>query len=173
MSIREEIEEIWLTEPEDVRAIRRGFVPSGAGVYDQYFSVLVMLGSETRNLAIHAFSNLLSFADSGRFDLEQLKDMAKEMLRVTSGVIGYFGLKRLGEILHTFLENLHNVESVKEIRSFFEDLFTLCNRYQMWLHQTFPWHLAVFFPKKTMADVQEDLAVGRGLEEGTHEREDT
>ena len=162
-AIRNEIEAIWVEEPEDVRTIRRGFFPSGAGNYNQYFSVLVMLGSETRNLAIHSFSNLVTFSESGEFDIQQLKYMTKEMLRVTTGVMGYFGLKRLGEILTSFLNQLDGVEELHELRDLFKDLFTLSNRYQMWLYQTFPWHLSVFFPKKTLDEVQEDLAIVQKL----------
>ena len=164
-SIREEIENIWIDEPEDIRTIRHGFFPSGAGVYDQHFSVLVMVGSEARGLAIHTFSNLVTFADSGQFDLEQLKYMAKEMLRITSGVIGYFGLKRLGEILTAFLNHMNEVISITELRDLFADLFTLSNRYQMWLHQTFPWYLSVFFPTKTLEIVQADLDIAQALSE--------
>jgi len=164
-SIREEIENIWINEPEDVRTIRHGFFPSGAGVYDQYFSVLVMLGGEARSLAIHTFSNLVTFADSGQFDLEQLRYMAKEMLRITSGVIGYFGLNRLGEILTSFLRHIDEVNSITELRDLFADLFTLANRYQMWLHQTFPWHLSIFFPQKTLEKVQDDLGIAQRLRE--------
>jgi len=32
-AIRDEIDGIWTKEPEDIRALRRGFMPSGAGVY--------------------------------------------------------------------------------------------------------------------------------------------
>jgi hypothetical protein len=162
-SIREEIENIWIDEPEDVGTMRHGFFPSGAGAYDQHFSVLVMVGSEARGLAIHTFSNLVTFADSGQFDLEQLKYMAKEMLRITSGVIGYFGLKRLGEILNSFLKHMDEVTSITELRDLFADLFTLSNRYQMWLHQTFPWYLSVFFPTKTLEIVQGDLDIAQRL----------
>lgn len=160
-SIREEIERIWTREPEDVCAMRRGLFPSGAGVYDQYFSVLVMVGSETRNLAIHIFSNLVTFSDSGEFSVEQLQFLAKEMLRVTSGVMGFFGLKRLGEILTSFLKHIDEIDSITELRDLFADLFTLTNRYQMWLHQTFPWHLSVFFQKKNLETIQEDLAIAK------------
>jgi hypothetical protein len=158
---RGEIERIWLNEPEDVAALRKGFIPSGAGAYGQYFSVLVMLGSEVRGLAIHAFSNLVTFAGSGRYDLAQLKDMAREMLRVTVGVVGYFGLRRFGRILGDFLEHLDEAASVAELQGLFEDLFTLSNRYQMWLHQTFPWHLSVFFPKRTLDQAEADLQIAR------------
>ena len=164
-TIREEIEKTWIDEPEDVRTIRHGFFPSGAGAYDQYFSVLVMVGGEARGLAIHTFSNLVTFADSGQFDLDQLRYMAKEMLRITSGVIGYFGLTRLGEILTSFLRHIDEVNSITELRDLFADLFTLSNRYQMWLHQTFPWYLSVFFPTKTPEIVQEDLDIAQRLKE--------
>jgi len=164
-SIKEEIERIWVDEPKDVRTMRHGFFPSGAGVYDQHFSVLVMAGSEARSLAIHTFSSLVTFADSGQFDLEQLKYMAREMLRIASGVIGYFGLTRLGGLLTSFLKHMDEVNSMTELRDLFADLFTLCNRYQMWLHQTFPWHLSVFFPTKTLETAQEDLDIAQALSE--------
>jgi Cucumopine synthase C-terminal helical bundle domain len=162
-AIRAEIDAIDLDEPQDVRFIRRGFFPSEAGAYGQYFSVLVMLGSEVRNLAIHAFSNLVAFSRSDRFSLDQLKTMAREMLRVTTGVVAYFGLRRLAEILCAFLELLDEVKDKDELKGLFEELFTLCNRYQMWLHQTFPWHLGVHFPKKTKAQLEQDRQIARIL----------
>jgi hypothetical protein len=160
-SVRREIERIWLDEPEDVAALRRGFVPSGAGAYGQYFSVLVMLGGEVRGLAVHSFSNLLAFSRSGRFDLAQLKEMTREMLRVAAGVVGYFGLRRFGGLLGGFLAHLDEVDHVDQLTPLFEDLFTLSNRYQMWLHQTFPWRLAVFFPKRTPAQAEAELETAR------------
>ena len=163
-TIKAEIDTIWTEEPDDVRKMRRGFFPSGAGVYNQYFSVLVMAGSEARNLAIHSFSNLMALADSNAFNLEQLKMMTREMLRLTSGVIGYFGLVRLGMILNSFLNNLDEIETKSELQELFADLFTLTNRYQMWLYQTFPWHLSVSFQKNTRAQVEADLAIVNGLE---------
>ena len=163
-AIRDEIDGIWTKEPEDIRALRRGFMPSGAGVYGQYFTVLVMLGSEMRSLAIHTFSGLVSFVDSERFNLEQLKYMTKEQLRVTSGVLEYFGLRRFGDILNAFLKHLDAVENLSELRELLQDMFTLTNRYQMWLYQTFPWHLSVFFPKKTIGDVNLDMTISQNLE---------
>jgi hypothetical protein len=165
-AINEEIDRIWLSEPEDIRTIRHGFFPSGVGTHGQYFSVLIMVGSETRNLAIHSLSNLVRFADSGQFSLEQLRYIAREKLRVTSNIIGFFGLRRLGEILTCFLEHIDEVDNVRELRELFADLFTLSNRYQMWLHQTFPWHLSMFFRKKTPEQVEEDLSIVKRLKEG-------
>ena len=162
-AIIQETKKIWVDEPDDVKAIRHGFFPSGAGVYDQYFSVLVMLGSETRNLSIHTFSSLIDFSRSDKFDLDQLKYMTGEMLRVTNGVLAYFGLKKLGEIISSFISLLEDIQDKNEYETLVEDLFTLSNRYQMWLYQTFPWHLSVFFPKNDKGKVEENQAVLKNL----------
>jgi hypothetical protein len=162
-TIKTEIEAIWSDEPNDVRRMRRGFYPSGAGVYNQYFSVLVMAGSEARNLAIHSFSNLVALSESDSFSLEQLKIMTREILRLTAGVIGYFGLERLGMILNSFLNNLDEIETKSELQKVFKDLFTLSNRYQLWLYQTFPWHLSVFFQKNSKEQVEEDIEIVKQL----------
>ena len=164
-TIKAEIDSIWTEEPDDVRKMRRGFFPSGAGVYNQCFSVLVMAGSEVRNLSIHSFSNLVALSDSNHFSLEQLKIMTREMLRLTAGVIGYFGLERLGMILNSFLNSLGEIANKTELQELLSDLFTLTNRYQMWLHQTFPWHLSVFFPKNTKNQVEADLEIANRLEQ--------
>lgn len=164
-AVRQETERIWLHEPEEVRALRLGLVASGAGVYGQVFSVIVMLGGEARNLAIHGFSNLVSFAASGRFDLDQLRYLTRETLRVTAGVIGYFGLKRLGGLLGEFLACLDEIDDTETMKALLEEFFTLSNRYQMWLHQTFPWHLAVHFPRRSPQELEEALELARRLED--------
>ena len=164
-TIKTEIDAIWTDEPDDVRRMRRGFYPSGAGVYNQYFSVLVMAGSEARNLAIHSFSNLVALSESDNFSLEQLKIMTREMLRLTAGVIGYFGLEHLGMILNSFLNNLGEIETKSELQEIFKDLFTLSNRYQLWLYQTFPWHLSVFFQKNSKEQVEGDLEIVKGIDQ--------
>ncbi len=164
-AVRQETDRIWLHEPEDVRALRLGLLPSGAGVYDQVFSVIVMLGGEARNLAIHGFSNLVTFAESGRFDLDQLRYLTRETLRVTAGVIGYFGLRRLGRLLEEFLACLDEIDDPEAMKELLEEFFTLSNRYQMWLHQTFPWHLAVHFPRRTPEELEEALKIARRLQD--------
>ncbi|MBW2342392.1 MAG: hypothetical protein JRF50_19025 [Deltaproteobacteria bacterium] len=69
------------------------------------------------------------------------------------------------------MRHIDEVNSITELRGLFADLFTLSNRYQMWLHQTFPWHLSIFFPQKTLNKVQEDLGIAQRLEEKALERQ--
>jgi hypothetical protein len=146
--IEREIEKIWLDEPYDIYALKKGYLPSGAGIYDQYFSVLVMLGGEMRALGIHIFADLIEFARSSDFTLSQLKIMAKRMLKIDCNVIGYFGLRDYGEILNKFYMLIDDISTKEEFQSILGLMFTLTNRYQIWMHQIFPWGLSMFFKKR-------------------------
>ncbi|MEW5919861.1 MAG: hypothetical protein AB1796_02695 [Bacillota bacterium] len=155
--INAELEAIWLTEPPDLQRFRLGLLDTGAGVDNQYFTVWVMLGSEVRNLGVHSLADLRVFAVRQEFTLEMLKMMTRQMTGVGRGVIGYFGLKRYGELLNKFVASLDEVKAREEYCSLLDAMFTLTNRYQLWLHQTFPWYLAVHFPKVTPEQLRESL----------------
>ncbi|MDR2136807.1 MAG: hypothetical protein LBO68_00840 [Synergistaceae bacterium] len=146
--IERHLEEIWLDEPRDIADVRRGYFPEGAGIYGQYFSVLVMLGGEMRALGVHIFSDLLKFmADENLFSLVQLKKMIWEMLSIDAGVVGYFGLKEYGKLLVRYRELSQTIESKEDLKALTESLFALTNRYQLWMHQIFPWGLSQYFKK--------------------------
>jgi hypothetical protein len=144
--IKEEIEKIWIDEPYDIYALKNGYIPSGAGVRDQYFTVLVMLSGLVRGLGIHTFPQLLEFARED-FTVKQLIFMTKSLIRVDCGVIEYFGLVTYGKILKDLYDCVDYVQSKEEFIDLMSSMFTLTNRYQLWLHQIFPWHLSIFFKK--------------------------
>ncbi|MBS4024348.1 MAG: hypothetical protein KGZ96_01595 [Clostridia bacterium] len=147
--IKDKIDQIWLNEPFDIYALKNGYIPSGAGINDQYFAVLVMLGGLVRGLGIHTFPQLLEFAKEEDFALKQLKFMTKSLIRVDCGVIEYFGLTSYGKLLKNLYDCIDHVESKDEFTEIINSMFTLTNRYQLWLHQIFPWKLSVFFKKTT------------------------
>ncbi|EST53923.1 hypothetical protein T458_21290 [Brevibacillus panacihumi W25] len=147
--LEKEIEEIWVNEPEDIYALKKGYLPSGAGIYGQYYSVLVMLGGEMRALGIHIFADLIAFSQDPEFDLKHLQTMAKRMLKIDVGVISYFGLARYGRYLSRYHELIEDMESKEEFARVTKSMFTYTNRYQMWLHQIFPWGVSQFFKQQT------------------------
>ncbi|WP_408011100.1 hypothetical protein ACJROX_12635 [Pseudalkalibacillus sp. A8] len=143
--IEKEINKIWLKEPEDIYALSKGYLPSGAGIYDQYFSVLVMVAGEVRSLAIHTFADLLEFARDEEFQMSHLKKMVKRMLKIDCGVIEYFGLSIYGRILNRYNNIVDEFNDKEQFIEITQLMFTLTNRYQMWLHQIFPWRVSVFY----------------------------
>ncbi|MDR2527780.1 MAG: hypothetical protein LBD04_02005 [Synergistaceae bacterium] len=142
------LEEIWLDEPRDVASVRSGRLPSGAGIYGQYFSVLVMLGGEMRALGVHIFSDLLKFMVDEAFTLPLLRKMIWEMLAIDAGVVGYFGLRDYGALLVRYRDISQAIEDREALRQLTESMFSLTNRYQMWMHHIFPWGLSEGFKKE-------------------------
>ncbi|MDW7669829.1 MAG: hypothetical protein SCJ93_13480 [Bacillota bacterium] len=147
--IKKETQDIWVNEPLDIFNIKNGFLGSEAGVYEQYFSPLVMLSGEMRSLGIHTFADLNHFANHDSFDLEVLKIMTKRMIETDVGVISFFGLKRYGAILENFNELIDTIETKEKYIEVVKEIFTLTNRYQMWLHQIFPWGFSMNMKKKS------------------------
>lgn len=149
ITIEEEIDRIWLNEPEDVYALKKGYLPSGAGIYGQYYTVLVMLGGEMRALGIHIFADLLEFSKQPEFELHHLQAMAKRMLKIDCGVISYFGLPMYGKHLNQFYRLIDEIKNKEDFAQTVKVMFTYTNRYQMWLHQIFPWNVSMFFKQQS------------------------
>ncbi|MFD1708826.1 hypothetical protein ACFSCZ_19305 [Siminovitchia sediminis] len=154
-AVEKETENIWLNEPEDIHLLKKGVLLSGAGIYDQYYSVLVMLGGEMRALGIHIFADLLEFSKEPAFDAAMLKKMAKRMLKIDVGVISYFGLFHYGKFLEELYEVLEDVTTKEEFTHLTQAMFTFTNRYQLWMHQIFPWSVSVFFKQQTPENLEE------------------
>lgn len=152
--VQKKIEEIWVDEPMDIFLLKNGYNPSGAGRANQYFSPFVMLSGESRALGIHIFPRLLDFARSGHFSLDQMKYMIEVMLRLDCGVIGFFGLREYGEFLLEFRDVSTEIETMGDMTGILEEMFTLTNRYQLWVYQVFPWYLSILFPKTDLDELQ-------------------
>ncbi|MCC7447352.1 MAG: hypothetical protein IT324_08055 [Anaerolineae bacterium] len=145
---------IWLAEPEDVRALRLGVNASDAGVYGQYFSPWIMVTGLTRSLAVVELASLVRLCRNPAFSVEHLATMLREMLRLSLGVIGYFGLPRLGASLRAVDQTVGQITGRDDFTRFIGGLLTYVNRYNLWLHQTFPWYLGTLFPKANVSDAQ-------------------
>lgn len=156
-AVEKHIDEIWVDEPLDITLLKNGYIKSGAGIKEQYFTTLVMLSGEVRALGIHIFPDLLYHANNATFSLSQLIDMTKKALEIDLGVIGYFGLETFGILLKEYYENLSLIQNKEEFVMLTKVMFTMSNRYQLWMHQIFPWKLSIFFPKADIQRMQEFL----------------
>ena len=145
--LQQETDAIWLVEPEDVRALRLGVQTSNAGVYGQYFSPWVMVSGLVRSLAVAEIASLVRQCNNPAFTAEHLRTMLADMLKITVGVTAFFGLPQLGHTLEAVAATCEQIESKEEFRAFAHSLFTYVNRYNLWLHQSFPWRLGILFPK--------------------------
>ncbi len=152
-----ETDAIWLSEPDDVRALRLGVNASDAGVYGQYFSPWVMVTGLVRSLGVVELASLVRLCNDPTFSTVQLSVLLREMFTLSLGVIGYFGLPRLGATLQAVHRCIGDIGQQTDFAQFLVVLLTYVNRYNQWLHLTFPWYLGVLFPKANVDDAQSIL----------------
>jgi hypothetical protein len=152
--LKTETDAIWLSEPEDVRALRLGVASPEAGVYGQYFSPWVMVTGLVRSLGVVELATLVRLCSDPTFSTGQLVTLLREMLTLSLGVIGYFGLPRLGATLQAVHACIGAIEQQSDFAHLLAVLITYVNRYNQWLHVTFPWYLGTLFPKANVNDAQ-------------------
>lgn len=142
-----ETDRIWLDEPRDAESLRNGRGESEAGVGGQYFSPWVMVTGLIRSLAVVEVAALKRMAAGGRLAPRLWADLLSEMLLVPSGVTGYFGLPELCAVLKAVRASCPGFTEEAEIRRFAAAFSTYLNRYNLWLHQGFPWRLGDSFKR--------------------------
>ena len=107
-----------------------------------------MAAGIVRGLAAVDVPALRRFVANKRLETTLAADLLAELLRVPAGVIGYFGLLELGCVLEVIRESCPTFADPEELRPLLEALSTYLNRYNLWLHQCFPWRLGDLFGRK-------------------------
>lgn len=153
--INEEIKNIWLEEPSELKKMRLGFIDSRAGSYGQYFSTYVFVDGEIRALGYLCYSTLLRMVDDPKYDLYHLRQLARGLLPVCAEFLGYTGLKKVWEFTKTFIDMLEEIDNKEDFKDIVRSLTLYTNRLHGWVHFYFPWGLGVLFPLRSSADLQE------------------
>lgn len=153
-----ETERIWLHEPQDSRELRTGRSNTEAGVAGQYFSPWVMVTGLIRGLSVVDVAALKRLSANGKMTPQQLAELLSELLLVTAGVTSYFGLPELGGMLKAVRASCPRFTDAAELGAFLSAFSTYLNRYNLWLHQGFPWRLGEQFTR----NVEGDPSAGAG-----------
>jgi hypothetical protein len=153
--IDEEIQKIWLEEPEEIKRLFRGLIDSGAGSYGQYFTTLVFADGEVRALGYICLTGILQAIDDSDFDMVHIRKLSKMLVPVCGEFLGYAGLPKVWEFCKRFLDLVDRVESRDELRGLVRSLVLYVNRMHGWMHFYFPWGLGTQFRTKTEEDLEE------------------
>jgi|SRR6188768_645513 len=143
-----ETDRIWLSEPDDAHELRTGRAPTPAGVGGQYFSPWVMAAGLVRGLAVVEVPALRRFVSNQQLAVRTAADLLAELLRVPGNVLGYFGLRELGSVLELVRASCPCFVDREELRRLLAAFGTYLNRYNLWLHQGFPWRLGAQFRRE-------------------------
>lgn len=154
--IQQEVNRIWLVEPEEITKVKLGVIESGMGTGGQSFSVLVHLETMLMMVGSGILYRLLMDSEDEEMTLSQ---MVRATRRHVIQPFDYFefkadlGLARMktfGDMYSIALESLSTLDEYRELTA---ALLTLVTRMHYWIHQVFPWDLGVAFPHRTLEDI--------------------
>ena len=153
--INEEIQAIWLNEPDEIKKLRMGIIDSGAGSYGQYFTTYIFVDGEVRALGYLSLTTILNAIGDPEFELPHIYKLSRQLLSVCSEFLGYCGLKKVLEFVSRYLEIMEKVDSREELKELVRSLVLYVNRMHGWVHFYAPWGLGTQFPFKTKEDVDD------------------
>lgn len=137
--IYEECEQIWLSPPRDLLNIHQGIIKSKAGSYDQYFSTMVFVNGEIRQLGYNAFGGLLKTFTNPKVSLKVTKELIRPFTKIAASFLGYCGLEKLNSLTQEALILSREASSKKELITLYSALCTYTNRLHGWSLHYFPW----------------------------------
>lgn len=137
--IYDECETIWLYPPEDLVKIHKGKIKSRAGSYNQYFSTMVFVNGEVRQLGYNAFGGLLKSFSNSKISLQVAKELPRAFTESAAGFLGYCGLEKLNDFTQKALVVSKKASSKKELIQLYNALCIYANRLHGWSLHYFPW----------------------------------
>ncbi len=150
-----ETERIWLTEPEEIRAMRLGVFTSDAGSYGQYFSNLVFVNGDMRALSTWITPAVVVRAlDSADYSLDQCKELFAWVNLVNVDFLAYCGFVTFGEFVHRIVACFDEITTKDELADLLGAWYAYANRLYLWVHHSFPWGLGTANPKPKPDDLE-------------------
>ncbi len=149
-----ETQRVWLAEPEEVRALRLGIFPSGAGTHDQYFSNMVFVNGDMRALSSWITpAVILRALDDDRFSLDQCTDLFAWTNLVNADFLAYCGFVTYASFVHEIVAAFDQIESKENLSKLLASWYRYASRMYFWVHQVFPWSLGSAFPRPSEDDL--------------------
>lgn len=153
--IEDEIQAIWLKEPDEIKKLRMGLIDSGAGSYGQYFTTYFFVDGEVRALGYLSLTTILGAIGDSEFELPHIYKLSKSLLPVCAEFLEFSGLTKLGEFIRRYLAIMEEIDSREELKELVRSLVLYVNRMHGWVHFYAPWGLGTQFQFKTEEDVKE------------------
>ncbi len=141
----DELVRITTVEPDDLRKIRLGLIPS-AGSYGQYFGPWNIADGMLRDYVMYTIYPLLQLLD--KLGPEHLTDVLDALGPTYSNFLGYCGFKTLSRFSDDLREAVHQSKSADDIKSVLMAFLLYANKLCAWAYHYFPWHLGIFFGRE-------------------------
>ncbi len=153
--IKAETKRIWLQEPDELKIQRLGLLINQAGSYDQYFGTWDFANGMMRDLSMYTMYPMLKLFISGKFSLDQMKQMYTEILPVYTEYLRYSGYPTLCKYCREFRSIMDTIETEEEFLEVYKALLMYCNKLAAWVYHYAPWEMMVSFKQKNLEWVNE------------------
>ena len=154
--IEQEIDRVWLHEPEEIQKIRWGIIDSGAGSGEQSFSVLVHLEAYLMLVGADVMYRFLKISQYDDMQLATLNRITREFLTATFNVFEFMtdlGLTNMHKTGQMYSDALDTLETKQDYIELTGTMMTYVIRMHRWIHYIFPWNLGVAFPHRKPAEL--------------------
>lgn len=158
-SLRNEIDEattaIWLTEPDEVRAMRLGIFPSEAGSEGQCFANMVFINGDMRALSAWITpAMILECLKDDTFTLKQCQKLFANINLVNVDLLAYLGFVKFASFARRIIELYPEMKTKDEFDTLLRSWYAYANRMYFWVHHMFPWGIGDAFPRIGGNDLQ-------------------
>jgi hypothetical protein len=134
-----ERERIWLTAPDEVRAMGRGIMPRRTGSHGQYLSTLIFAEGEARTLSDEMLWGMLQVMGRGNADLATMQALIAEIVAYKADFFDFVGMPEAAALIHRYVDAACACTSIEELERLTSAALTYANRLHMWVDAVFPW----------------------------------
>lgn len=142
---------IWIEPPKELIDIYNGHIKSGAGSRGQYFTTMLFVNGEQRPLGYCAFGGLIKSAFNTNLDVDQLKQIAGNFMKVPAEFLGYCGMDTQWHLTQRTMAVLPELKTMSDFVNLMSAMGTYANCLNAWNLHWFPWHHGDSYPMP-MAD---------------------
>jgi len=158
-AIKKEVDKMWVEEPIETKKLRLGCLDSRPGSYNQYFSTYVFADGETRATGYIVFSGIMKAVQNPKFGLDQIREMIRILVPISTEYLGYSGFPKMREFGRTLLSILDEIDNKEDFEEILANFTLYANLFHGWIHLYFPWFLGEFYPLKTKENLKEMMAL--------------
>lgn len=137
--VYKEINKTFVTAPKELVDIFTGKEQKGVGPYNQYFSTLVFVNGEVRQLGYNALGGVLKVASDKKVDLQSIRSIVSPFCKVAAEFLGYVGLKKLHSFVEEAIVLSKEIDSREDMIELFKAVTTYTSQLHGWTLCYFPW----------------------------------
>ena len=161
--IDDKVNEIWMTEPDNIKLVKWGIVRGGAGTGNQYFTCLVLMETYTLMLGQRLLYPFMLMAKKPELDLNIIRIITRAAIDESfhpTLFLSDLGLSDMHIVGKCYLDALDSLESKEDYIELTGSFFTFCPRLHRWVHYIFPWNIGIgAFPQRDSEEMKEIISI--------------